>query len=182
MPTERQKTSDFRSDLKEIYGDKIKTQLLEDAYKTNKKPYDFYTVWFGDRRGPARILAWEAKKIDGMTFNFNLISGHQMEAHNEYNYKLSDGQWMINHVFNIYILKLNVIAVLDPLNVRYILETGNQSIKFGTVKTDTICYYSNVNSRTGELKIFKREKTYIGEKRKTVFNAKGFFEELYGQY
>ena len=181
MPNERQKNNDLRSEIKQQYPTMEVVPLI-DAPKSNKKPYDWFTVMHYSDGQPPRFLAWEAKKVDGLSFNFKDISTGQMEAHQRYN-KIYRGKYIIAHIFVLYLTRFNCIAVLDPVNVRYILHNDNPSVKFldTCLKEDRISYKGKVRGY-GWFWKFRREKVDIVvngiETKKTLWNIRPFIDTL----
>jgi len=179
MPSEREKTAQFRSDMK-LQFPEMENVLLQDAYKSGKKPYDFHTLThFNDNRLP-RFLAWEAKKTEGFTLNLKEISSHQMEAHKRYNKKIGR-RYLVSHVFCVYLIRFNLIAILDPLTIDWIAINGNESIKFDGEMVDNYITYTSKNvDRHGQVFAVKREKVQINDTlNKTIWNTAPMWKWMY---
>lgn len=181
MAKERKITSVLRSDIK-LQHKNIKEVLLIDAPKSKKKPYDFHTLFFFNDK-PPRFLAWEAKKVDGYTFNFRDILSHQLEAFQEYN-KIIDHRYVISYIFCLYMIRFGIICILDPLNLNYILNNNSDFLKFNISdmnnKNNFIKYTSGANIN-GRLFMIKRYRTKLyGGVNKTIWNTEPFFDFLYG--
>ena len=67
----------FRDDIKrslEACDQNYHINLIQDSYRSGKKPYDFYMVC------PYGFIAFELKLIKGKSINFDCVLPHQLDA------------------------------------------------------------------------------------------------------
>lgn len=119
---EREIASKFRSSLQKAYFDNIDVVPIYDSYNTGKKPYDFHTVYVDAEFEIPIYTAWEAKIIDGITFNFNKIRPYQLKTFNFYNLYSNN-----TYLFAIFI-KNKDVAIVDKETYEYFYRDGK--IKF----------------------------------------------------
>ena len=71
---ERTKASQFRKEMKLLYGKNIHIRGVQDAYNTQRKPYDTYM--FLDKE----FYAIEFKLVRGLSVRGDLLKSHQVEG------------------------------------------------------------------------------------------------------
>lgn len=171
---ERKVASLFRKDLNNIYGDKVDVIPLIDSPKQQKKPFDFFILYKTDTR--PIFIAFEMKRITGMTFNKDAVKSHQKDFFMS-SYIVGDDLYL--HTWSLillYVEKLNVIAAINQLDYDLMFCGDNPSIKINNFDKNFI-NYSTANNISGSIIAVNRTKVLFADgSYKTAYNCKKILE------
>ncbi len=146
---ERKFSSQFRKEMKEFYGDKIHVQLLQDAPRSGKKPYDAFCL------KDSEFYALEFKVVKGDTLNKKILTFHQEQSLKEV--ANTGGYGLIVILFE----KHKCITILE--------------IDEGWKRLDKSNKFSELEDKTQRVFIY-RTKVYITEKLlKTMWEFNAYF-------
>jgi len=176
---ERVASAKFRKDLKLIYGNEMDVVLMPDVRGQDKRDFDFFTLYKGSHR--PLFMAWEMKKIDGMTFNTNQISHNQMVYFNKGFSKNQHKELCPWSIFIIKVNKLNVYFIIDQLIWDHIFlpNPSIESMKIVDYK-DHMVTYTLKDGRVGTCPACSKEKIVLCDgTTKKVFNGTVFINRFY---
>lgn len=114
----------LRDDIENHFDGKIDIILIQDSYKSGKKPYDFHILYKG------QFIAFELKMENGVSFGLQKVSPHQPDSLIK---KWENGG---KGFFIICFIKQKIAFILTPYQwdnlTEVTIEIDRKSIKFET--------------------------------------------------
>jgi len=110
-------SAQFRTELKEFYGDRIFVQLFPDMMRTGKKPFDFFVIYRKE------FFGFECKAVKGKTFNVKRIAPHQTESLQRIEDAGGYGRFLI------YFKEEKTAVIVSTEDMDYLAEMFGDSLK-----------------------------------------------------
>lgn len=126
MSKERKKNSDLCAEVRKHLGEQCEVYILQDAFRSGKKPFDFMTMW---TEVEFKFLGWEMKIMKGERFSRNQVTYHQYQSFESLNCNCVLSQ---NSIIGIYAPDFHNILMFITLPIwqKIFSKSSIVSVKF----------------------------------------------------
>jgi len=127
----------IRDDLSFVYS-RCHIYLIQDSYRTGRKPYDFYVVHKN------HFTAVECKSINGKSLNLSCVTDRQVSSLREAYFSGTCARAFV-FIYSDYLKKVLVFSLINW--VEMIKDYGKKSVKFDILATGDNIYVDGILTR-----------------------------------